>query len=174
MVCPGGFDTCPVTLAARERFRKNNTDVGPISYLTILPLTICTALVGRVPGLLLADARQWHQDGSDFDASRWTRAFHLPEGLEAVLCARPSERSACFLRGRADGHRPRERSDHVGWTMGLQVLRMTHTAGGVQVADEATTHIASDQLRTTTKRSRAMTSSTAGSRSSANTVSGPG
>lgn len=27
MFCPGGFNTCNVTLASRERFRKNNTDV---------------------------------------------------------------------------------------------------------------------------------------------------
>ena len=26
MLCPGGFETCKVTLLARERFRKNNTD----------------------------------------------------------------------------------------------------------------------------------------------------
>ncbi|KAH9858665.1 glycoside hydrolase family 92 protein [Lenzites betulinus] len=32
MVCPGGFDTCPVTLAARERFRKNNTDDASPGY----------------------------------------------------------------------------------------------------------------------------------------------
>ena len=27
MLCPGGFNTCNVLLADRERFRKNNTDV---------------------------------------------------------------------------------------------------------------------------------------------------
>ncbi|KAI0675348.1 glycoside hydrolase family 92 protein [Trametes maxima] len=32
MVCPGGFNTCPVTLAARERFRKNNTDEASPGY----------------------------------------------------------------------------------------------------------------------------------------------
>ena len=26
LLCPGGFDTCTTTLAARERLRKNNTD----------------------------------------------------------------------------------------------------------------------------------------------------
>ncbi|KAI0630406.1 glycoside hydrolase family 92 protein [Trametes polyzona] len=34
MVCPGGFDTCPVTLAARERFRKNNTDDASPGYFS--------------------------------------------------------------------------------------------------------------------------------------------
>ena len=27
MFCPDGFNSCNVTLATRERFRKNNTDV---------------------------------------------------------------------------------------------------------------------------------------------------
>ena len=28
LLCPDGFNTCTTTLAARERFRKNNTDVS--------------------------------------------------------------------------------------------------------------------------------------------------
>ena len=27
MLCPGGFNSCKVLLADRERYRKNNTDV---------------------------------------------------------------------------------------------------------------------------------------------------
>ncbi|KAJ8472735.1 hypothetical protein ONZ51_g8332 [Trametes cubensis] len=32
LICPGGFDSCPLTLAARERFRKNNTDDASPGY----------------------------------------------------------------------------------------------------------------------------------------------
>lgn len=33
LLCPGGFDTCTTTLAARERLRKNNTDGSSICYV---------------------------------------------------------------------------------------------------------------------------------------------
>lgn len=32
LLCPGGFDTCTTSLATRERFRKNNTDVSHQHY----------------------------------------------------------------------------------------------------------------------------------------------
>ncbi|RDX47875.1 glycoside hydrolase family 92 protein [Lentinus brumalis] len=34
MFCPGGFNTCNVTLASRERFRKNNTDDASPGYFS--------------------------------------------------------------------------------------------------------------------------------------------
>lgn len=34
LLCPGGFDTCTTTLAARERFRKNNTDEASPGYFS--------------------------------------------------------------------------------------------------------------------------------------------
>lgn len=48
MICPGGFHTCTTTLAARERFRKNNTDGEPIlrlSFHLFLTHSISIALV---------------------------------------------------------------------------------------------------------------------------------
>ncbi|KAI9062844.1 glycoside hydrolase family 92 protein [Trametes sanguinea] len=34
MVCPHGFNSCPLTLASRERFRKNNTDDASPGYFS--------------------------------------------------------------------------------------------------------------------------------------------
>ncbi|KJA20050.1 glycoside hydrolase family 92 protein [Hypholoma sublateritium FD-334 SS-4] len=35
LLCPGGFDTCTTTLAARERLRKNNTDDASPGYFSL-------------------------------------------------------------------------------------------------------------------------------------------
>lgn len=37
LLCPGGFDTCTTSLDARQRFRKNNTDV---SIVRVAPASI--------------------------------------------------------------------------------------------------------------------------------------
>ena len=41
LLCPGGFDTCTTTLAARERYRMNDTDG---IYLRFLPPPLKTSL----------------------------------------------------------------------------------------------------------------------------------
>ena len=74
LLCPGGFDTCTVLLADRERFRKNNTDVrlpaGGQMFDAVVLTVIWTRGIGRIPGLLLPNHGQRHQDGGDFNAPR--------------------------------------------------------------------------------------------------------
>ena len=35
LICPSGFDTCTTRLAARERYRKNDTDDGAPGYFSL-------------------------------------------------------------------------------------------------------------------------------------------
>ena len=48
LLCPLGFDTCTVTLDARERYRKNNTDGQ--SYVRILLSSHSPRIAEASPG----------------------------------------------------------------------------------------------------------------------------
>lgn len=49
LLCPGGFDTCTTSLDARQRFRKNNTDVR-VLIITILESYLIPSLQNASPG----------------------------------------------------------------------------------------------------------------------------
>ena len=55
LLCPGGFDTCTTSLEARERFRKNNTDV-PLYHRSPLLPSNATLSLGRFTWLFLANS----------------------------------------------------------------------------------------------------------------------
>lgn len=88
LLCPNGFDTCTTTLEARERFRKNNTDVGTSEVHPTLQRTDM-AVIGRFSWVLLPNDGQRNTNGSYINASCRSREIHLPEKFKALLRARP-------------------------------------------------------------------------------------
>ena len=90
LLCPDGFETCSTTLAARERYRMNDTDGMNILKSTFY--SKCEARPTRcLPWLFLTNSRQRDQNRGHFDSSCRLRTIHLPQRRQTVLCIGPCE-----------------------------------------------------------------------------------
>lgn len=98
LLCPNGFNTCTTTLAARERFRKNNTDVHTALQISFIEFPLLTMenffspkLLGCFSRIFCSNARQWYPDGSNINSKGRVGKIHIPEGCKAILRIRSFE-----------------------------------------------------------------------------------
>ena len=169
MFCPHGFNTCNVTLASRERFRKNNTDASALLVFLFVTAGIDAASLACRKRLRDTSPRR------STTVSRWRRLRPVVRVWSGSRSRETkSATSSSTLRTIC-----RRRSLAAAWTLTrIKVESLSEDSGALGrpadflVKDVSECSLVSAPGRTTTKHLLATISSMEEHRNSANMVSG--